>query len=112
MDDSALLAHWKPAYKRGFAMQASLAVVGFIVALVAWWQTRHWLWMLGGVVLLANWPYTLLAMMPINRKLVTIDLGRAGAESRLLVERWGRLHAAGTGLGFTATAIFLSASVS
>ena len=30
LDDRALLAEWKPAYKRGFAMQAPLAIVGFL----------------------------------------------------------------------------------
>ena len=29
LDDRALLAQWKPAYARGFTMQATLAVVGF-----------------------------------------------------------------------------------
>ena len=37
LDDRALLAEWKPAYTRGFAMQASLAVVGCILGLSAWW---------------------------------------------------------------------------
>jgi hypothetical protein len=39
LDDRALLAEWKPAYKRGFAMQAPLAIIGFILGMVAWWQT-------------------------------------------------------------------------
>lgn len=111
-DDRALLTEWKHAYKRGFAMQASIAVIGLIVALLAWWQTRQWQWLLGGVALIANWPYTLLVMMPTNRKLFTIDLARAGPESRLLIERWARLHAVRTGLGFAATAVFFWASVS
>ena len=38
LDDRALLTEWKPAYKRGFAMQASLAVIGFLAGLSAWWQ--------------------------------------------------------------------------
>ena len=28
LDDRSLLAEWKPAYKRGYIMQASLVVVG------------------------------------------------------------------------------------
>ena len=39
LDDRSLLAEWKPAYKRGFIMQASLAVIGFVLGILAWWQT-------------------------------------------------------------------------
>jgi hypothetical protein len=31
LDDRSLLAEWKPAYKRGYVMQASLAVMGGLV---------------------------------------------------------------------------------
>ena len=41
LDDRALLAEWKPAYKHGTAMQAPLAIVGFLLGLAAWWQTGH-----------------------------------------------------------------------
>ncbi len=44
-DDRSLLAEWKPAYQRGFAMQASLAVIGFLAGLLAWWQTDDWRWL-------------------------------------------------------------------
>jgi hypothetical protein len=39
LDDRALLAEWKPAYKRGYAIQAPLAIVAFIMGIVACWQT-------------------------------------------------------------------------
>ena len=35
LNDSALLAEWKPAYKRGTFMQAPLAIIGFLLGLVA-----------------------------------------------------------------------------
>jgi hypothetical protein len=38
LDDRSLLTQWAPAYTRGFAMQASLAIVGFLFGLLAWWQ--------------------------------------------------------------------------
>ena len=63
LDDRSLLAEWKPSYKRGFAMQAPLAIVGFVLGAIAWWQTRDWLWLAGAVVLLMNWPYTFLSAL-------------------------------------------------
>ena len=40
LEDGALLTQWKPAYKRGIAMQAPLALVGALLGVIAWWQTR------------------------------------------------------------------------
>ena len=111
LDDRALLTEWKPAYKRGFAMQASLAIVGGLFGLVAWWQTSDWRWLLGAAFLIANWPYTLIGIMPTNNRLMTLPLEQARPESRALIERWGRLHAVRTALGFLATATFLWASL-
>src|SRR5580700_6591671 len=68
LDDRALLTEWKPAYKRGFAMQAPLAVIGFLLGALAWWQTGVWLWLLGALVLVSTWPYTLLGIIPTNNK--------------------------------------------
>jgi hypothetical protein len=38
LDNRSLLAEWKPAYKRGYIMQASLAIVGGIFGLVAYFS--------------------------------------------------------------------------
>ena len=70
LDDRSLLAEWKPAYKRGYTMQATLAVVGGILGLVAYFSTLDWRWLLGAIVLLANWPYTIYVVMPTNRRLM------------------------------------------
>jgi uncharacterized membrane protein len=105
-------AEWKPSYKRGFAMQAPLAAIGCLLGLFAWWQTGNWLWVLGGLLMVANWPYTLLVIMPVNRKLMATELTNAGRQTRTLIEHWARLHAVRTALGFAATAVFLWASVS
>ena len=86
LDDDGLLAEWKPSYKRGFFMQASLAVVGAALGVVAWWFRSDWRWGLGAGLLLPNWPYTLLGIMPTNRRLEAIPPAQAGPETRRLVE--------------------------
>ena len=112
LDDRALLSQWKPAYKRGTAMQAPLAAIGFLLGLAAWWQTGHWAWLVGAAILIANWPYTLLGIAPTNRMLMATEPASAGPHSRALIEKWAALHAGRTALGFAATLVFLWASVS
>jgi hypothetical protein len=107
LDDNSLLAQWKPSYARGFAMQASLAVIAGVLGLLAAWQAGDWRWAVGAVLMLANWPYTLLGIMPTNNKLDAIAAGSAGPASRTLVETWGRLHAVRTALGVAATLAYL-----
>lgn len=110
LDDHALLAQWKPSYARGFTMQATLAVVGFMLGALAWWSTVNVAWLAGAVVLVANWPYTLLGIMPTNHVLNAIAPEDAGPKSRALIIRWGKLHAVRTALGALATLIFFAAS--
>lgn len=107
LGDRALLTQWKSSYARGFTMQASLAVIGFVFGVLAWYTTGRWCWLAGAIVLVANWPYTLTVIMPVNHTLNAIAPEQAGANSRALIEKWGRLHAVRSVLGAVATAIFL-----
>ena len=107
LDDRSLLAEWKPSYKRGYIMQASLAIVGGLFGLVAFLSTLDWRWVLGAVVLLANWPYTIFVIMPTNGRLMDTPPEAATAETRRMLERWGALHAGRSALGLLATLIFL-----
>ena len=111
LDDRALLAEWKPSYKRGFAMQAPLAIVSFLLGTLAWWQTSVWLWLLGAVLMIANWPYTLLGIMPTNNRLMAADPAAADSDTRRMIGTWGGLHAVRTILGFAAVVVFLWASL-
>ena len=107
LDNRSLLAEWKPAYKRGYVMQASLAIVGGLFGLLAYISALDWRWLLGATVLLANRPYTIFMIMPTNRRLMDTPPEAATAETRHMLERWGALHAGRSALGFVATLIFL-----
>jgi Domain of unknown function (DUF1772) len=106
LDDRALLAEWKPSYKRGATMQAPLALVGFVLGLVAWWQTSHLAFLLGAIAIIAPWPWTLIVIKPTNDALLATEPDKAGPLSRALIVKWGGIHAVRTVLGGLATAAF------
>ena len=112
LDDRALLTEWKPSYKRGVAMQASLALVGFVLGMVAWWQGSHPGFVIGALAIIAPWPWTLLVIKPVNDALLATAPEQAGPPSRALIERWGGLHAVRTALGALASLAFLWACLS
>ena len=88
-------------------MQASPAAASGMLGLLAGWMNRDWHWVLGAILILANWPYTLLGMMPTNRKLDAITPSDADRVAVALLERWGRLHAVRTALGLAAVAAYV-----
>ena len=101
-----LLTQWKPSYARGFTMQATLAVLGGIAGVAAWWVSREPLFVAGAVVLVANWPYTLLVIMPVNHRLNATEPDQANDVTRRDLVRWGQLHAVRTVLGGVSTLLF------
>jgi hypothetical protein len=107
LDDQSLLKQWKPSYDAGYTMQASLAAASGTLGLLAAWITQDWRWVIGAVLMLANWPYTLIGIMPTNRKLKAIAVADAGPAARELLQKWGRLHAVRTALGIAATLTYL-----
>jgi len=107
LDDHALLGEWKPSYQRGFAMQASLALVSGALGLAALRTSGDWRWLAGAVLILINWPDTLSVIRPTNDRLNAIAADKADAASRALIEKWGWLHAARTALGIAATVAYL-----
>ena len=110
LDDRAPLAQWKPSYKRGLAMQASLAVLGRLLGIAAWVAASDWRWLAGALLLLANWPYTYFAILPTNARLMATPEAEAGVETRRLIERCGRLHAGRSALGAASTLVLLWAA--
>ena len=104
--EAAGLAQWKPSYRRAKLLQGALALIGGALAFYLWWRSLNQLWLIGSLLLLANWPYTLLVIMKLNRRL---EAAEPGADSKALLERWGRLHAVRTLLGLASAFVMLAA---
>lgn len=111
LDDVSLLKEWKPSYAKGLEMQATLAVVSGLLGLAAWYFLHSIAAGIGGCLMLANWPYTLLIIAPTNRKLFATAEHDAGPKSRALIQRWGKLHGGRTLLGLAASIAFVAASI-
>jgi hypothetical protein len=81
-----------PSYRRAAVMQASLAAVGLVAAGLAAVRGSGTVVLIGGVVLGSVIPFTLLVILPTNRRLLAPDLVRGSAEAAALLRHWGRLH--------------------
>lgn len=103
------ITEWRPSYKRGTAMQASLAVCGSLLAFAAWWASRDVLWLVGTVIFFAVVPFTLTVILPTNKLLEDESLDLASPRAEALLRLWGSLHAVRTALSFAAFVIFLFA---
>jgi uncharacterized membrane protein len=100
------LAQWSPSYERGYIMQATLAVLAGLAGLAAWVELGGSLWLAGALLMLANWPWTLFVIMPVNKQLKA----GAGQETVSLLGRWARLHAVRTLLSLSAVVCFAIAA--
>ncbi len=107
LDDRALLTEWKLAYRRGYAMQATLVAVGFLLGMWAWHLTNKTAFLVAALTLFANWPWTIAVMLPINKRLQATFGDDANAETRALLQRWNYLHGVRTLLGLFATLALL-----
>jgi hypothetical protein len=101
------VTEWRPSYKRGTVMQAPLAVIGSLAALLSWWLDRDLGWLLGGLLFLLIIPFTLVVIMPTNKRLESLELDLRSEEAGSLLRRWGRLHAVRSILSGVVFLIFL-----
>uniref|UniRef100_A0AC34FW33 DUF1772 domain-containing protein n=1 Tax=Panagrolaimus sp. ES5 TaxID=591445 RepID=A0AC34FW33_9BILA len=109
-DDKALLIEFQESYTRAAQMQAPLSVLGGIFGLLQWMIYGGFFWLIGAMLIFANFPFTMVAIMPINKQLMAMSTKTVNSEIRNLLVRWGELHFIRTCLGLAATALFFFAS--
>ena len=79
LPDGPMLAQWHASYPRAASMQASLAIVGGVLAILAYVLLSDWRWVLAAILILANWPYTLVCIKPTNDALKSMQVAAPSA---------------------------------
>ena len=111
LDDPALLLEWQKSYSKAAPMQGGLALLAALLGFLAAWQLHDWRLAVGALLILANWPYTLLVIKPTNDRLHATKPELANAEARHAIISWGHLHGGRSAFGIAATLMFLWALV-
>jgi uncharacterized membrane protein len=96
-----------PSYRRAAIMQASLAILGFLASMLVWLRGNDGWWLVGGLLLVLVVPFTLIVIMPTNRKLLDPSLDKGADSTAKLLSKWASLHAVRTCLSILALLIFL-----
>jgi hypothetical protein len=102
------VAEFGPSYRRAAIMQGGLALVGGGAGIVRWATLGGTGWLAGGLLLGALIPYTLIVIMPTNKRLLDPTLDARSAEASALLCRWGRLHSVRTLVGCIALGVLFA----
>ena len=96
-----------PSYRRATVMQATCAAVGLLSSVAAWLAGASFWWLVAGVLLGSVIPFTLIVILPTNKRLLEPTLDKRSAEAERLLSRWGRLHAVRSVLSGLALLLFV-----
>ena len=105
------VTEFAPSYRRAAVMQALLAFVSFLSALVAWLIGSEIYWLIGGILIFMVLPFTIIVILPTNKQLLDPSLDKQSQKAGQLLTRWGRLHAVRSMLSLVSLALFLYAII-
>jgi hypothetical protein len=98
---------WAPSYKRATWLQAPLAILSLLCGVAVWLLSGGRGWLVAAVLVGAVVPFTLVVIMPTNKRLLASDRDLSSSETRELLVLWGRLHAIRTLLGLAGAVVYL-----
>ena len=107
LETSVAASQWAPSYKRATWLQAPLALFSFLAGAAAWMMGGGALRLVAAVLIVTVVPFTFIVIMPTNHMLLAPGSDLHSPETRALLEKWGKLHAARTGLSLLAAALFI-----
>ena len=93
--------------KSAAVMQASLALVATLAGVAVAISEGSGLWFVGACLIFVVVPFTFLGIMPTNKQLLDPERDRTSEETKVLLEKWGRLHAVRSVSSFAASILYV-----
>ena len=100
-----------PSYRRATIMQATLAAIGLLSSLAAWFAGATFWWAVAGALLGSVIPFTILVILPTNRQLLSPTLDKRSAQTAQRLARRAGLHAIRSTVSLVALLLFVYLSV-
>ena len=100
LNGRAMIQEWKLSNRRG------TLVLSATIAFIQFRMNGDVRWTIGGITILASWPYAYFVMMPVNIWLFAIPLGKPVSPIRKLMRDWGLLEWGHALIGLAACCAF------
>jgi|APFre7841882630_1041343.scaffolds.fasta_scaffold19433_2 hypothetical protein len=110
LDDEALAREWEPSDHRGFIVLAGLALLSAFLGFIAYRELNDVRWLSGAIVVIASWPYTYFAIVPLNNRILALISADALSDARKVIDLWGLLEIGQTALGVLAILLYVWAA--
>jgi hypothetical protein len=107
LDTRFAVAQWAPSYRRATWMQAPLALLSLVAGVASWLLGGGLGWAIAALLIGSVVPFTFIGIMPTNNALLAPGRDLGSAETRTLLEHWGKLHMVRTALSLAATILYL-----
>ena len=106
LNGRAMIQEWKLSNRRGTLVLSVLAVLSATIAFIQFRMNSDVRWTIGGITILASWPYAYFVMMPVNIWLFAIPFGKPVSPIRKLMQDWGLLEWGHALIGLAACCAF------
>jgi anthrone oxygenase-like protein len=80
-----------PSYRRATIVQVTSAALGLLSSMVAWFAGATFWWVVAGALLGSVMPFTLIVILPTNKRLLSPDTGSALSTDRAATHTLGRV---------------------
>jgi uncharacterized membrane protein len=107
---AAAVEQFRVSYRRAAPWQAATAILSAVCGVLASMAGGSWTWSMGGLLVGAAVPFTLIVIMPANKRLLDEETTDDGERRRLLT-RWSRLHWVRSVCGTAGLLVLIAAAV-